>query len=83
MLRGLPCVECVEVEVTDWDPPPTSYAALRAITNELRLYCRTVKKVVFVCDFERVVVTASDDGRGGCALEEEHDGAADVIWREA
>ena len=82
MLRGLPCIECVEVEVTDWDPPPTSFQALRAITNELRIYCRTVKKLVFVYDFDRVVITVLDDGAGECVLEEEHGGAADVIWRE-
>lgn len=82
MLRGLPCIECVEVEVTDWDPPPTSFPALRAITNELRIYCRTVKKLVFVCDFDRFVITVSDDGAGGCVMEEEHGEAADVIWRE-
>ena len=59
-----------------------SFPALRAITNELRLYCRTVNKVVFVYDFDRVVITASNDGAGGRILEEEHGGAADVIWRE-
>lgn len=59
-----------------------SFPALRAITNELRLYCRSVKKVVFVYDFDRIVITASDDGASGCVLEE-HSGAADVIWREA
>ena len=59
-----------------------SSPALRAITNELRLYCGTVKKVVFVCDFDRVVITVTDDGAGGNALEEETGGAADVIWRE-
>ena len=82
MLRRLPCIECVEAEVTDWDPPPMSFPALRAITNELRLYCRTVKKVIFVYDFDRVVITVSDDGADGCVLEEEHGGTADVIWRE-
>jgi len=59
-----------------------SFPALRAITNELRLYCRSVKKVVFVYDFDRIVITASDDGASGRVLEE-HSGAADVIWREA
>ena len=59
-----------------------SFAALRALTNELRLYCRTVKKVVFVYDLDRVVVTASDDGTGGYVLEDEQGGAANVIWRE-
>lgn len=82
MLRRLPCIECVEIEVTDWDPPPILFPALRAITNELRLYCRTVKKVVFVYDLDRVVITASDDGAGGYVLEEEYGGAADVTWRE-
>jgi hypothetical protein len=41
-----------------------------------------VKKVVFVYDFDRVVITVSDDDPGGCAVEEENGGAADVIWRE-
>lgn len=82
MLRRLPCIECVEVEVTDWNPPPTSFPALRAITNELRLYCRTVRKVVFVYDLDRVVITVTDDEAGGNVLEEENSGAADVIWRE-
>jgi hypothetical protein len=83
LLRGLPHIECLEVEVTDWNPPPTSFAALRAITNELRIYCRTVNKVVFVYDFDRAVITVSDDGAGGCVLGEENSGVADVIWREA
>lgn len=59
-----------------------SFPALRAITNELRLYCRTVRKVVFVYDFDRLVVTATEDGVGGSMLEEENGGATDVIWRE-
>lgn len=83
LLRGLPRIECVEVEVTEWDPPPTSFPALRAITNELRIYCRTIKKVVFVYDFDRVVITVSDDSVGGCVAEEENGGATGVIWREA
>lgn len=82
MLRGLPRIECIEVEVTDWDPSPMSFSALRAITRELRLYCQTVKKVVFVYDFDRVVVTTSEEGTGGYVLEEEDGGATDVIWRE-
>lgn len=60
-----------------------SFPALRAITNELRLYCRTVKKVVFVYDFDRLVITATEDGASGGMLEEETGGATDVIWREA
>lgn len=81
LLRGLPHIECIEVEVTDWDPPPTSFQALRAIANELRLYCHTIKRVVFVYDFDRVVITVSHDSTGGYILEEENGGAADVIWR--
>ena len=42
-----------------------------------------MKRVVFVYDFDRVVITVSEDGVGGCVLEEENGGAADVIWREA
>jgi len=70
------------VEITEWDPPLMSFRASRAITNESRLYCRTIKKVVFVHDFDRIVITVSDDGTGGRVLEEEHGGAPSVIWRE-
>ena len=42
-----------------------------------------MRKIVFVCDFDRVMITASDDGAGGYVVEEDHSGAAEVIWREA
>jgi len=50
--------------------------------NELRLHCRTVKKVVFIHEFDRIVITVSDGGTGGRVLEEEHSGAPSVIRRE-
>lgn len=41
-----------------------------------------MKKVVFVYDFNRVMIIISDDGAHGCVLEEEHGGTADVIYYE-
>ncbi|KAG6822558.1 hypothetical protein H0H93_005313, partial [Arthromyces matolae] len=58
LLMQLPRLRCIEVEVSEWVPAPTSPAALRALASELRLYNPNVTRVVFVKDFERTVVTA-------------------------
>lgn len=76
----LPKLECIEVEVSDWEPAPMTFAALRALTNELKLYCPSVLRVVFVYNFDRIVITAFNDGSGGCSLDEDLE--ADFIWRE-
>lgn len=66
----------VELEVSDWEPPPFPQA-LRALANELRLYCPTVKCFVFVQDFERTIVRVIN---GICTVD--HGAVADNLWRE-
>ncbi len=70
-------LQCVEVEVSDWAPAPTTPAALRALTFELRLYCPSVSRVVYVCDFDRVVMKVMNSR---CFLDEEVN--TDTLWRE-
>ena len=72
-----PHLQCVEVEVSDWDPAPMTQAALRALTFELRIYCPTVSTVIFVYDFDRVVTRVTDNV---CVLD--HEAMADTLWRE-
>ncbi|KAI8986256.1 hypothetical protein BD414DRAFT_416677, partial [Trametes punicea] len=76
-LIRLPQLRCIEVDVSEWDPPPTHAAALRALTHELRLYCPSVASVVFVYDFDRYLVRME----GHLAVYDE-DGVTDHIWRE-
>lgn len=76
-LMRLPQLRCIEVDVSDWDPPPTHAAALRALTHELRLYCPTVTSVIFVFDFERHYVRIE----GHLAVYDE-DALTDGLWRE-
>ncbi|KAG6917162.1 hypothetical protein DXG01_003598 [Tephrocybe rancida] len=79
LLMRLPRIQCVEVEVSEWVPAPTSPPALRALASEMRLYTPTVTRVVFVHDFDRTVVTAIN---GVCRVDPE-DVSADTLWREA
>ncbi|OBZ71332.1 hypothetical protein A0H81_08865 [Grifola frondosa] len=77
LLMRLSRLRCIEVEVTDWDPAPTNRAALRALTCELRLYCPSVTRVVFVYDFDRFMINVVDDL---CVFDE--DAVTDTLWRE-
>ncbi len=70
-------LQCVELEVSEWDPPPMTPAALRALTFELRIYCPTVSRVIFVYDFDRVVMKVTNNI---CVLD--HEASADILWRE-
>lgn len=72
-----PQIRSVELEVSEWQPPPSSPAALRALASELRLYNPSVTKVVFVLDFDRSMVTAVN---GICRLDPEI--STDLLWRE-
>lgn len=72
-----PQIRSVEFEVSEWQPPPSSPAALRALASELRLYNPSITKVVFVHDFDRSVVTAVD---GICRVDPEI--STDLLWRE-
>lgn len=76
-LMRLPKLECVEVEVSEWDPQPQVPAAFRALASELRLYCSSITRVVFVHDFDRTVVSVID---GVCVLDPDIN--TDNLWRE-
>ncbi|KAG6853471.1 hypothetical protein C0991_004145 [Blastosporella zonata] len=69
--------ECIEVEVSEWVPAPSSPAAFRALASEMRLYTPSVTRVVFVNDFDRTVVTAVN---GICRVEP--DISTDFLWRD-
>jgi len=73
----IPRLQGIEVEVSEWKPPPTSLPAFRALASELLLYCPTVTRVVFIYEFERTVIAVVD---GICRLDSEID--SDVLWRE-
>ena len=73
----LKMLQCLEVEVSEWVPPPSTTAAFRALASELRLYCPTITSVVFVLDFERTLVTITN---GVCTVN--HDAGTDLLWRE-
>lgn len=73
----LPRIQCVEVEISDWVPPPSTPPAFRALASEMRLYTPSVTRVVFVHDFDRTVVTVVD---GVCRMDS--DTTCDLLWRE-
>jgi len=77
LLMRLPRIQCVEVEVSEWLPPPTSPPAFRALASEMRLYNPSVTRVIFVHDFDRTVVTTVD---GVCRMD--NDIGTDFLWRE-
>lgn len=70
-------LQCIEVEVSDWEPPPTSVAALRALTLELRIYCPSISRVVFVHNFDRTVMRMVDSL---CVVDGEVN--TDTLWRD-
>ncbi|KAI0051490.1 hypothetical protein FA95DRAFT_282733 [Auriscalpium vulgare] len=76
-LRRLSQLRATELEVSDWEPPPTSFAAMRALASELHMYCPSVNVVVFSRNFESKVLMSVD---GLWRMDEET--TADLIWRE-
>ena len=77
MLMRLRHLRCLEVDVSEWDPAPTHFAALRALTFELLLYCPSVSTVVFVYEFERHLVKVVDR-----TVMYDEDGVTENLWRE-
>ncbi|EAU80908.2 hypothetical protein CC1G_03084 [Coprinopsis cinerea okayama7 len=77
LLMRLPVLQCIEIEVSEWDPVPSTPAAFRALASELRIYCPSATVVVFVHDFERTVVTMS----GGLRTVDD-DPYTEHLWRE-
>ncbi|KAK1227599.1 hypothetical protein PQX77_009399 [Marasmius sp. AFHP31] len=79
LLMRLPRIACVEFELSEWDPSPLNVGtpAFKALANELRLYCPTVTRVVFVYDFERVVISYVE-GIGSIDSES----SPEILWRD-
>jgi hypothetical protein len=77
-LMRLPRLTTVELDVSDWQPAPTSGAAYRALASELRLYNSNITRVVFVYEYERTLVRALPDGLCKVDLE----ASVEELWRE-
>ena len=69
-------LRAIELEVTDWDPAPQP-TGMRALASELRLYCPSVRFIVFVQDFERTVVRVQN---GICNVDQFYN--AESLWRD-
>jgi len=57
-LARLPELRSVELDVSEWEPPPVSFPAQRGLARELRLFVPSVVTVVFVRDLEPTVLRA-------------------------
>ncbi|TEB27394.1 hypothetical protein FA13DRAFT_1765321 [Coprinellus micaceus] len=79
LLMRLPVLQTIELEISEWEPPPSTAEAFRALAKELRLYCPTVTSVVFVLDFERTLVTFMN---GAFIVDVGIDAGADLLWRD-
>ncbi|THH19501.1 hypothetical protein EW146_g1676 [Bondarzewia mesenterica] len=77
-LRRLRALECVELEVSDWVPPPLMPLAQRALASELHLYCPSITTVIFMYEFEPMVMRAVN-GLWRVADEEFN---PDTLWRD-
>lgn len=77
LLRSLSSLECVEVDISEWEPSPRIPAGVRALVSELRLYCPSLQQVIFVNDFERTVIVAS---HGTYTIDCESN--TENMWRE-
>ncbi|KAH6907509.1 hypothetical protein BKA70DRAFT_1189502 [Coprinopsis sp. MPI-PUGE-AT-0042] len=83
LLMRLPLLQCVEVEVSSWEPPPSSPAALRALASELRIYCPRLDTVVFVLDFDRTLVSKKRGTSSWLVVDDDDDEYhAEDLWRE-
>ncbi|KAN0087869.1 hypothetical protein V8E55_006490 [Tylopilus felleus] len=77
LLRRLSSLGCVEVDISEWEPPPPIPAGVRALASELQLYCPSLQQVIFVNNFERTVVAAS---HGTYAVD--YDSNTESIWKD-
>ncbi|KAJ7779488.1 hypothetical protein DFH07DRAFT_910847 [Mycena maculata] len=78
LLMRLHLLRCIEVDVSAWNPSPSSSPALRALAAELRLYCPDVNTVIFVHEFERTVVNTNPAG----VLQIDDEALPELFWRE-
>lgn len=77
LMMRLPRIQCVEVEVSDWVPAPSSPPAFRALASEMRLYSPSVSRVVFVCNFDRTVMTVV-----GGVFRVDSGASCELLWKE-
>lgn len=70
-------MQCIEFEVSEWEPQPWSGSAQRALAGELELYVPSIKCVIFVLDFDRSVVS-----KKGHLWKVEPDTLTEHIWRD-
>jgi hypothetical protein len=75
----LPLLHTLELELTHWNPPQTTYQQLKALSAELRLYCPNIERIIFVNDFERTVMGYKE---GICRILGESEVSAELLWRE-
>ncbi|KAH9968357.1 hypothetical protein BGW80DRAFT_1339345 [Lactifluus volemus] len=65
-----------ELDISEWEPPPSSFAALRGLARELHLFVPSITTVVIVRDLEPTVLRAVD------GLWQIADNIiADTVWR--
>jgi hypothetical protein len=76
-LMCLPRLRHVQMDISHWRPLPQTFVALRALANELKLYCTEILSVVFVHNYERAVLRYV---RGICTADGETEGS--TLWRE-
>lgn len=81
VLRKLPKLQCLELDITAWDPPPATLRAYRALSKELALYCKIVDCIVFVQDDDRTVMI-QEHHRAVPYWDVDADMNTDTLWRD-
>ncbi|KAN0131499.1 hypothetical protein V8E53_010607 [Lactarius tabidus] len=76
LLARLCKLRSAELDVSEWEPPPVSFLALRALARELHLYIPSISTLVFVRDLEPTVLRAVDG-----IWSPGDDIIADTVWR--
>ncbi|KAF8268534.1 hypothetical protein EI94DRAFT_1144384 [Lactarius quietus] len=76
LLARLRELRSAELDVSEWEPPPVSFLALRALAREVHLYIPSVSTLVFVRDLEPIVLRAV-----GGIWSPGDDIIADTVWR--
>ncbi|KAI0292666.1 hypothetical protein B0F90DRAFT_1811921 [Multifurca ochricompacta] len=72
-LRGL---RSAELDVSEWEPRPESFAALRGLARELHLFVPSIVTLIFVRDLEPTVLRAANG-----LWQVADDIIADTLWR--
>ncbi|KAI0312255.1 hypothetical protein OF83DRAFT_1087139 [Amylostereum chailletii] len=77
LLRQLVYLQCTELDVSTWDPPPVSVPAMRALASELHIYCPSVTAIIFLHDLEPTIVRIVNG-----IWRVDHDVVPDTLWRD-